>query len=152
MATRSVAHYMKDSHRNYGATLARVGQWDARAARTVYPATPTNIRVSRVAPLLAFLVTMVADIVTTVAGIRSGITHEGDPLAAWVISHFGLMALTLPLILVTGLGLFGLHLAKLKGWRVLATSILAVLWAAAVIHGMAAISNAEILHAAGMFI
>ena len=152
MTTRTVAHYMKDSHNRYGASLADGSQWNPHAARQAYPAATGLARLRFVAPVIAFIVTVVADIATTVASIHSGIAHEGDPLAAWVISHFGLAALTLPLIIVTVMALFVLHLAQSRDWRVLATGIVAVLWIAAVAHGVAAFSNSGILRAAGMSI
>lgn len=148
MTTRTVSQYMSASQSAHARTQTRLGLWNPTSAAASRPAQPSALQAKYLAPLIAFVVTMVADIVTTLVSIHSGIAHEGDPITAWVMAHYGLNAIVAPLIIVTPLALVGISLGLRRGYKVLAMGVLVVLWAAAVVHGAAAFSNAELLHAA----
>ena len=150
MSTQTVAQYMRTSQEAYSGVrqpreLGRVLHRSPRLG-----ASPSVLRLKFVAPLIAFVVTDLADFQTTVMGIHTGVSHEGDPLMASVILHFGLGAILYPLILGTVVAVLSLKLGCARGYRVLTTGVVVGLWFAAIVHGMAAYSNAAILHNAGV--
>ena len=150
MSTQTVGQYMRSSQAAYSGVRAPREIWSiVRRPRRV-GASSSVLQLRFVAPLIAFVATVAADIQTTVMGIHTGISHESDPLVASIILHFGLGAILYPLILGTVVAVLSLKLGCARGYRVLTTGVVAVLWFAAIVHGMAAYSNAAILHSAGV--
>lgn len=149
MTTRTVSQYMSASQSAHARTQTSLGKWNPASATASRPAQPSPLQAKYLAPLAACIVTMVADIVTTLVCIHSGVAHEGDPITAWAIAHYGPNVIVAPLIIITPLALLSIRLGLRRGYKVLATGVLVMLWVAAVVHGAAAFSNAEILHAAG---